>query len=73
MDENSKLDALCDDMLDPVSGGLDEVEHGFYEELVIRYKNKGYTIDHLLNFVESFYEDKPEKRSELIALIQSER
>ena len=71
MNEDSKLDALRDDMLDAVSGGLDKVEQRFYEELVIRYKKNGYTMEHLLNFVDGFYEDKPEKRSELIALIQS--
>ena len=71
MNEDSKLDALRDDMLDAVSGGLDKVEQRFYEELVIRYKKNGYTIEHLLNFVDGFYEDKPEKRSELIELIQS--
>ena len=58
-------------LLDAVSGGLDKVEQRFYEELVIRYKKNGYTMEHLLNFVDGFYEDKPEKRSELIALIQS--
>ena len=71
MNEDSKLDALRDDMLDAVSGGLDKVEQRFYEELVIRYKKNGYTMEHLLNFVDGFYEDKPEKRSELISLIQS--
>ena len=71
MNEDSKLEALRDDMLDAVSGGLDKVEQRFYEELVIRYKKNGYTMEHLLNFVDGFYEDKPEKRSELIALIQS--
>lgn len=58
-------------MLDAVSGSLDKVEQRFNEELVIRYKKNGYTMEHLLNFVDGFYEDKPEKRSELIALIQS--